>query len=98
MKKGERAVQDIETCLEEFDTKPFEASNPVLCTLQPAIVESDELIDDLTNEFFVKTLPVVTPFLKTKGLTSHMTASNEYRVVKKKRRIKWKKILLKKAI
>ena len=34
MKKDKRAVEDIETCLEEFDTKPFEASNLVLCTLQ----------------------------------------------------------------
>ena len=47
MKKDQRAVQDIETCLEEFDTKPFEASNPVLCTLQSAIAGSDELISDL---------------------------------------------------
>ena len=44
MKKGERAVQDIETFLEEFDKKPFEALNPVLRTLQSAIVASDELI------------------------------------------------------
>ena len=29
MKKDERAVQDIETCLEEFEAKPFEASNSV---------------------------------------------------------------------
>ena len=25
MKNDKRAVQDLETCLEEFDTKPFEA-------------------------------------------------------------------------
>ena len=47
MKKDERAVQDIETCLEEFDTKPLEASIPVLRTLQSAIVALDELIADL---------------------------------------------------
>ena len=29
MKRDERAVQDIETCLEEFEAKPFEASNSV---------------------------------------------------------------------
>ena len=33
MKKDEFAEQDIEACLEEFDKKPFEASNPVLDTL-----------------------------------------------------------------
>ena len=41
LKKGERVVQDITSCLEEFETKP------VLHTLQSAIVASDELIDDL---------------------------------------------------
>ena len=47
MKNDERAVQDIETCLEEFNTKPLQASNPVLNTLQSAIAASDELIADL---------------------------------------------------
>ena len=47
MKKGERAVQDIESCLEEFDTKPFEISNPVLHTPHSVIVASDEVIVDL---------------------------------------------------
>ena len=47
MKKDERAVQDIETCLEEFDTKTFEASNPVLRTLQSTIAASNEPIADL---------------------------------------------------
>ena len=37
MKKDERAVEDIETCLEKFDTKHFEASNTVLRTLQSAM-------------------------------------------------------------
>ena len=45
--KDECAVQDIETCSEEFDTKLFEASNLVLRTLQSVIVVSDELIADL---------------------------------------------------
>ena len=47
MKKDERAVQDIESFLEEFDTKPFETSNPVLHTPQSVIVASDEVIVDL---------------------------------------------------
>ena len=47
MKRDERAVQDIESCLEEFDTKPFDESNPALRTLQSAIVASDVLIEDL---------------------------------------------------
>ena len=33
--------------MEEFETKPFDTLNPVLRTLQSAIVASDELIDDL---------------------------------------------------
>ena len=49
MKKDERAVQDIETCLEEFDKKLFEASNLILRTLQSAIVASDKLIADLNK-------------------------------------------------
>ena len=36
--EDECAAQDTETCLEESDTKPFEESNPVLSTLQSAIV------------------------------------------------------------
>ena len=47
MKKDERAVQDIKTCLEEFDTKSFEASNPVLRILQSAVFASNTLITDL---------------------------------------------------
>ena len=47
MKRDERAVQDIESCLEEFDTKPFDESNPALRTLQSAIVASNVLIEDL---------------------------------------------------
>ena len=47
MKKEECAVQYIESCSEEIDTKPFEASNPVLHTLLSAIVASHKLIADL---------------------------------------------------
>ena len=43
MKKDERVVQDIETCLVKFDRKPVEASKPVLCILQSAIIASHEL-------------------------------------------------------
>ena len=49
MKKDECPVKDVETGLEEFDTKPFGTSNPVLGTLQSAFVASDELIADLNN-------------------------------------------------
>ena len=106
MKKDERAVQDIESCLEEFDTKPFETSNPVLHTPQSVIVASDEVIIDLkkairegdeqisflNEESIVKSLQFVTPFLKTKGSTSQMTRSNKYWVEKKKKLIKWKRM------
>ena len=47
MKRDESAVQDIESCFEEFDTKPFDDSNPVLRTLQSGIVMSEELKEDL---------------------------------------------------
>ena len=50
MKKDECPVKDIETGSEEFDTKTFEASNPVFCTLQSAFVASDELIIDLRSQ------------------------------------------------
>ena len=49
MKKDQRVVQDIETCLEEFDTKPFEASKLVLGTLQSPVVASDKLTTDLNK-------------------------------------------------
>ena len=47
MKRDESAVQDIESCFEEFDTKPFDDSNPVLRTLQSGIVMSEELKENL---------------------------------------------------
>ena len=107
MKKDENALQDIETCFEEFDTKPFEVSNPVLRTFQSAIIASDELIADLkkaiserdkeiisflNERFVVKSLQFVTPFLNAKGSTSQITTCNKYRVAKKKKLIKWKKM------
>ena len=47
MKREESAVQDIEACFEEFDTKPFDDSNPELRTLQSGIITSEELKEDL---------------------------------------------------
>ena len=106
MKKDERVVQDIETCLVKFDRKPVEASKPVLCILQSAIVASHELkvglnktmgeekeqiLSFLIKEFIVKSLRSVTPFLKTQRSTSQMVTSNKYWVIKK-RLIKRKKI------
>ena len=44
IEKDERAVQDIEACLEEFVTNPFYESDQALRTLQSAIAASDELI------------------------------------------------------
>ena len=49
VKKDERAVQDIEACLQEFDTEPFDESNPALRTLQSAITASAELVTDVKN-------------------------------------------------
>ena len=49
VKKDERAVQDIEACLQEFDTEPFDESNPALCALQSVITASAELVTDVKN-------------------------------------------------
>ena len=49
VKKDERAVQDIESCLAEFDTEPFDASSPALRTLQSAITATANLISDVKN-------------------------------------------------
>ena len=47
LKKDEQAIQDIQSCLEEFSTNPFDESNPVLRSLQSAIIASDELVADV---------------------------------------------------
>jgi len=46
--KNEQSVlQDLVTCMHEFDSFPFDQSSPNLRTLQSAMPASDELIADL---------------------------------------------------
>ena len=47
--KDEQAVQDLMTCMDEFEANPFDESMPFLRSLQSGIPASPEIIDDLKN-------------------------------------------------
>ena len=47
MKKDEQAVQDLQTCLKDFDAEPFDISSPTLRSLQSGLVASPQLVHDL---------------------------------------------------
>lgn len=42
----ERGVQDLESCIKEFDCDPFDLTKPILRSLQSGMVASDELVAD----------------------------------------------------
>ena len=42
-------MQDLVTCMHEFDSFPFDLALPTLCTLQSAKPASDELIVDFNS-------------------------------------------------
>jgi len=47
--KNEQCVQDLVTCMHEFDSFPFDQSSLNLCTLQSAMPASDELHADFKS-------------------------------------------------
>eukprot|EP00794_Sanderia_malayensis_P017851 gene17851-19634_t len=46
LKTDEQVVQDIDKCLTEFNSKPFDLSNDTLRTLQSGMIASDKLVHD----------------------------------------------------
>ena len=48
MRKDEKAVQDIQTSLNEFEGNPFDISIPTLRSIQSGIKASDDVIHDLS--------------------------------------------------
>ena len=49
MRKDEQAVQDLISCIDEFDCFPFNPASPNLRTLQSAIPASTELVHDFAT-------------------------------------------------
>ena len=49
MREGELCVQDLVTCMCEFDSYPFDPASPTLRTLQSAMPASGELIADFNS-------------------------------------------------
>ena len=49
--EDEQCVQDLVTCLSEFDSFPFDPSSPVLRTLQSAIPASDKMTADFNTAY-----------------------------------------------
>ena len=49
MKKDELAVQDLLSCMEEFDANPFDETTPELRSLQSGLVASADIVEDLSN-------------------------------------------------
>ena len=48
MQKGEKAVQDLQTSLNDFEGNPFDLSNPILRSIQSGIKASEEVALDLS--------------------------------------------------
>ena len=48
MQKGEKAIQDLQTSLNDFEGNPFDLSNPTLRSIQSGIKASDDIINDLS--------------------------------------------------
>ena len=46
MKKDEQAIQDLETCMKDFDSDPFNTTLPTLRSLQSGLVSPAELVED----------------------------------------------------
>ena len=49
MQQDEQCVQDLITCMNEFDSFPFDPASPTLRTLQSAMPASDELTADFNS-------------------------------------------------
>ncbi len=63
MREDEQCVQDLITCMGEFDSYPFDSASPTLRTLQSAMPASGELITDF-NSAHIAGEEKVTNFLK----------------------------------
>ena len=49
MQEDEQCVQNLTTCMNEFDSYPFDPASPSLCTLQSAMPATDELVADFNS-------------------------------------------------
>lgn len=77
MKKDEQVVQDLQSCMKDFDVEPFDISSPSLRSLQSGLIASLELVHDLKTALIngkaqVETLLQERVFTKTKSLTARI--------------------------
>ena len=75
MKKDEQAVQDLLTCIVEFDADPFDPSNPTLRSLQSGLLATPELVTDFVvalqdGKIEAETILHERVFTKTRSLTA----------------------------
>ena len=49
MRNYEQCVQDLVTCMNEFDSLPFDPASPTIRTLQSAMLASRKLVADLNS-------------------------------------------------
>ena len=75
MKKDEQAVQDLQSCMTDFEAEPFDESNPTLRSLQSGLVASPELVQDFNmalqdGQTQAETILQERVFTKTKTLTA----------------------------
>ena len=77
VKKDEQAVQDLQSCLVEFDAEPFDEAKPILRSLQSGLIASPQLVNDLTKALSdgqtqCKTFLQERVFTKNKALSATM--------------------------
>jgi len=75
MKKDEQAVQDLQSCMTDYEAEPFDESNPTLRSLQSGLVASRELVQDFMTalqdgQTQTKTILQERMFTKTKTIAA----------------------------
>ena len=73
--KNEQAVQDLQSCMTDFEAEPFDESNPTLRSLQSGLVASPELVQYFNmalqdGQTQAETILQERVFTKTKTLTA----------------------------
>ena len=73
--KNEQAVQDLQSCMTDFEAEPFDESNPTRRSLQSDLVASPELVQDFNmvlqdGQTQAETILQERVFTKTKTLTA----------------------------
>ena len=81
MKNDEQAVQDLLTCIVEFDADPFDPSNPTLRSLQSGLLATPELVTDFgvaLQDGKIEAATILHEWVFTKTATIHRNKGRNF--------------------